>query len=102
MHYDGRNLSVKVVGNAIKGKAWLCCSSFLIIDWVMKRTVMNNGVGIRWKLMANIDDCDFINDLVLLSGRWSHNNASLQKKVLSLNVQSRGEKRNSTTLKKND
>ena len=50
------------------------------IDWVMKRTVENNRVGIRWKLIADIDDYDFINDLVLLSRRWSHANAKLPEK----------------------
>ena len=41
---------------------------------------LGNRVGIRQKLIPNIDDCDFVNDLVLFCTRQSEANASLQEK----------------------
>ena len=38
-----------------------------------------NKVGIRYKLISNIDDCDFVNHLVLWCTRESQGNANLRE-----------------------
>ncbi|KAL9981556.1 hypothetical protein ACROYT_G010273 [Oculina patagonica] len=38
----------------------------LVIDWVMRRTVVHAGTGIRWKMTTTLEDLDFADDLALI------------------------------------
>ena len=39
----------------------------LIIDWVMRRTVKEEGTGQRWKFTSKLEDLDFADDVALIS-----------------------------------
>ena len=50
-------------------------SSFLcliVMDWVMKKTVVNDNNGISWKFTTVLEDIDFADDLALLSSKEKH------------------------------
>ena len=51
----------------------------LVIDWV-KRTTKDNNTGIRWRMMSNLEDLDFADDIALLSSSHSQ----MQKKTNKL------------------
>ncbi len=35
----------------------------LVIAWMMRRTVVHTGTGIRWKMTTTLEDVDFVDDL---------------------------------------
>ena len=39
----------------------------LVIDLVMKKTAKDNNTGIRWRMMSQLEDLDFADDIALLS-----------------------------------
>ena len=39
----------------------------LVIDWVMRKTLREGNIGIRWRFTEKLDDLDFADDLALLS-----------------------------------
>ena len=39
----------------------------LVIDWVMRKTLSTENIGIRWRFTEKLDDLDFADDLALLS-----------------------------------
>ena len=39
----------------------------LAIDWVMHQTTDQSNTGIRWRLMEQLEDLDFADDIVLFS-----------------------------------
>ena len=44
----------------------------LIIDWVMRRTVKEEGTGLRWKFTSKLEDLDFADDIALISSMQRH------------------------------
>ncbi|KAI4883820.1 hypothetical protein NFI96_002543 [Prochilodus magdalenae] len=61
-----------------------CCMSgflfFLVIDWVMRKTVEGERTGIRWNFISMLEDLDFADDIALLSSTMKH----LQSKTTKL------------------
>ena len=39
----------------------------LVIDWVMRKTLREGNIGIRWRFTEKLEDLDFADDLALLS-----------------------------------
>ena len=58
----------------------------LVIDWVMRRTVVHAGTGIRWKMTIMLEDLDFTDDLARISSTFTQ----IQKKVDHLNRNGKG------------
>ena len=44
----------------------------LIIDWVMRHTVKEEGTGLRWKFTSKLEDLDFADDVALISSTQRH------------------------------
>jgi len=44
----------------------------LIIDWVMRYTVKEEGTGLRWKFTSKLGDLDFADDVALISSTQGH------------------------------
>ena len=41
----------------------------LIIEWVMRHTVKEEGTGLRWKFTSKLEDLDFAYDVALISSK---------------------------------
>ena len=58
-----------------------CCMSgflfLLVIDWIMAKAVKDNNTGIKWKMMEQLEDLDFADDVALTASNWNQ----LQKKL---------------------
>ena len=46
--------------------------SLLIIDWVMRHTVKEEGTGLRWKFTSKLEDLDFADYVALISSTQRH------------------------------
>ena len=44
----------------------------LIIDWVMRHTVKEEGTGLRWKFTSKLEDLDLADDVALISSTQRH------------------------------
>ena len=44
----------------------------LIIDWIMRHTVKDEGTGLRWKFTSKLEDLDFADDVALISSTQRH------------------------------
>ena len=44
----------------------------IVLDWVMRRTVEEEGNGIRWDFSTALEDLIFADDIALISSTWSH------------------------------
>ena len=44
----------------------------LIIDWVMRHSVKEEGTGQRWKFTSKLEDLDFADDVALISSTQRH------------------------------
>ena len=58
-------------------------SSFLFIlaiDWIMKTETKEKRNGIQWKMLTQLDDLDFADDLALMS----HSHRQMQDKTTNL------------------
>ena len=49
----------------------------LAIDWIMKTETKGNRNGIQWKILTQLDDLDFADDLALMS----HSHRQMQDKT---------------------
>ena len=49
----------------------------VVIDWVMRRVTVDQPRGLVWGLTARLEDCNFADDIALLS----HNQKSIQEKT---------------------
>lgn len=46
---------------------------FLVaIDWVMRKTTIDQNRGIQWTMFSTLEDLDFADDIALLSSKHSH------------------------------
>ena len=43
----------------------------LVIDWVIRKTVDNRRMGMRWKFAHILEDLDFAHDLVLVLAKFT-------------------------------
>ena len=44
----------------------------LIIDWIMRHTMKDEGTGLRWKFKSKLEDLDFADDVALISSKLRH------------------------------
>ena len=44
----------------------------LIIDWIMRHAVKEEGTGLRWKFTSKLEDLDFANNVALISSTQRH------------------------------
>lgn len=51
----------------------------LVIDWIMSRTVEGGNAGIKWRMMRQLEDLDYADDIVLVSELWTHAQKKLDK-----------------------
>ena len=54
--------------------------SILAIDWIMKTETKGKRNGIQWKILTQLDDLDFADDLALMS----HHHRQMQDKTIDL------------------
>ena len=43
----------------------------LVVDWIMSETVKDGNTGIRWRMMEQLEDLDYADDITLLSSHWN-------------------------------
>ena len=51
----------------------------LIIDWIMCRTTEQGNTGIRWKMMRQLEDLDYADDIALISITWTQAQTKLER-----------------------
>ena len=39
----------------------------LVVDWIMRRTISEGKAGIKWRMMEQLEDLDYADDIVLIS-----------------------------------
>jgi hypothetical protein len=42
----------------------------IVVDWIMRTTIKDNKLGLRWKFTSVLEDLDFADDIVLISSRF--------------------------------
>ena len=52
----------------------------VVIDWVMRKATSDRATGLVWGLTARLEDCDFADDIALLS----HTQKDMQEKTLKV------------------
>ena len=57
-----------------------------VIDWILRRTTEQGDTGIRWKMMRQLEDLDYADDIVLICSTW----AQVQMKLERLGKNSEG------------
>ena len=53
----------------------------LVIDWIMRKTLEQGKMGIRWKMTESLEDLDYADDIVLVAETWRH----IQNKLDNMN-----------------
>ena len=51
----------------------------LVIDWIMRRTLSEGRLGIRWRMMETLEDLDYADDIVLLAETWRNAQQKLDR-----------------------
>ena len=51
----------------------------LVIDWIMCRTTEQGNTGIRWKMMRQLEDLDYADDIALISSTWAQAQTKLER-----------------------
>ena len=51
----------------------------LVVDWIMCRTTEQGNTGIRWKMMRQLEDLDYANDIALISNTWMQAQTKLER-----------------------
>ena len=50
-----------------------------MIDWIMHRTTEQGDTGIRWKMMRQLQDLDYADDIALISSTWTQMQMKLER-----------------------
>ena len=51
----------------------------LVVDWIMRRTISEGKAGIKWRMMEQLEDLDYADDIVLISEHWRHAQKKLER-----------------------
>ena len=51
----------------------------LVIDWIMHRTTEQGDTGMRWKMMRQLQDLDYADDIALISSTWTQMQMKLER-----------------------
>ena len=51
----------------------------LVVDWIMCRTTEQGNTGIRWKMMRQLEDLDYADDIALISSTWTQAQTKLER-----------------------
>ena len=51
----------------------------LVVDWIMCRTTEQGNTGIRWKMMRQLEDLDYADDIALISSTWDASTNEVRK-----------------------
>ena len=51
----------------------------LVIDWIMRRTTEKGDPGIRWRIMRQLEDVDFSDDIALISNTWTQTQTKVER-----------------------
>ena len=49
------------------------------IDWIIRRTTEQGDTGIRWKMMRQLEDLDYADDIVLICSTWAQAQMKLER-----------------------
>ena len=66
----------------------------IVIDWIMKKTILENNTGIQWTFAKKLEDLDFADGIALLSHRQQDaqsklNRLSEEARKVGLNINKR-------------
>ena len=66
---DGQSISewFKIKTGVKQGCNMSALLFLLVVDWVMRNTLQEGNIGIRWKFNIKLKDLNFVDDIALLS-----------------------------------